>query len=116
MIIDTQLDIKHKELIHIFVKANELVGAVVSEYPVEVRGRHHMCLRIESTFVDTDVALTFMGVRHAGIKNMFDDYLLRCGVPPTDLQPKSIHRQIQEEREAEINKAFTEYLEKCIKT
>lgn len=116
MIIDTLLDVKHIELIEIFLKANELVGATVYEYPMEIRGRHHMCLRIESKFEDTDVALTFMGVRHTGIKNMLDDYLMKCGVPVSQLIPSSIKRQEQEEREAEQNAAFMEQLEKLSKS
>lgn len=115
MIIETNLDIKHTKLMHIFFKANELVGVVVEEYPVEIRGRHHMMLRFNITYEPSAVALTFMGVRHAGIKNMFDDYLMKCGVPVDALQPASYHRQLQEEREAEENKRFIEHMNNFIK-
>lgn len=110
MIIDTEIDIAHIELIKIFIKANDLVGIVITEAPHEVRGRFHMCLQLESTFEDTSVALTLMGVRHCGVKNMLDDYLLRCGIQPDAIRPKSMHRQLQEEREGEINKNFLSIL------
>jgi hypothetical protein len=110
MIINTQLDIAHIELIKIFIKANDLVGIVLREYPIEVRGRFHMCLQLESTFEDTSIALTFMGVIHCGVLNMLDDYLMKCGVTPDSLKPKSIHRQLQEEREAKFNEEFMTHL------
>ena len=67
MIVNTELDVKHLELIKIFVKANDLVGIVIKEVPYEVRGRFHMCLQLETTFEDSAVALTFMGIRHSGV-------------------------------------------------
>ena len=108
MIIDTKLDIEHLELIKIFMKANDLVGVVITETPVEIRGKIHTCLSLESTVESTSVALTFMGIRHSGILNMLDDYLLKCGVPPDALQPATIYRQLQEERESDLNKDFME--------
>lgn len=110
MIIDTFLDIAHLELIKIFIKANELTGVEVIEYPVELRGRHHMCIRLESTYEDSSAALTYLGFRHMGVKNMFDDYLIRCGVAPYDLNPNSYHTQLRHEREIEQNEKFTEHL------
>jgi hypothetical protein len=83
---------------------------VITEEPVEIRGRFHMCLQLESKFDDTSVALTFLGLRHCGIQNMLDDYLMKCGVPWDALQPKSIHRQLQDEREEEQNKEFMKHL------
>jgi len=115
MIIETRLDIAHLELIKIFFKANELVGVVFKEATMEVRGRHHMVIHIESTYEPTDIALTFMGVRHCGVLNMFDDYLIKCGVSLDALQPKSYHRQLQEEREAKVNEDFVDHLEKIAK-
>jgi hypothetical protein len=115
MIIATKLDIVHLELIKIFCKANDLVGVEISEVPMEVNGRFHMVLQLECKYEPTSAALTFMGFRHCGILNMLDDYLLKCGVDPGSLQPASIQRQIQEEREAKQNAAFVEHLEKCVK-
>jgi len=108
MIIDTKLDIGHKELIKIFLKANELEGVEITEEPFELRGRFHMVLRLNSKFEGTSETFTFMGIRHCGILNMLDDYLLKCGVFPDALQPMSMYRQIQEEREQEINEKFME--------
>src|SRR3954468_19512056 len=115
MIIETRLDIAHIELIKIFFQANDLTGVNITEGTMEVRGRHHMVLQLESTYEPTSVALTFMGVRHCGVLNMLDDYLLKCGVPMDALQPKSYHRQLQEEKEAKQNEAFVEQLEKITK-
>jgi hypothetical protein len=106
MIINTQLCVAHKELITIFLKANNLVGIVIREYPLEIRGRFHMVLQLESTYEPSAEALTFLGFRHSGVLNMFDDYLLKCGVEPDALQPKSYYRQLQEEREQEITEKF----------
>jgi len=116
MIIETRLDIAHVELIKIFLKANELVGVNIKEATMEVRGRHHMVIHLESTYEPTSIAFTFMGVRHSGVLNMLDDYLLKCGVPMDALQPKSYHRQLQEEKEAKQNEDFVEHLEKIAKT
>ena len=110
MIVNTELDVKHLELIKIFVKANDLVGIVIKEVPYEVRGRFHMCLQLETTFEDSAEALTFMGIRHCGVKNMLDDYLLKCGIAPDALQPASMHRQLQDEREQEQNEDFMKHL------
>lgn len=106
MIIQTQLDIAHKELIKIFLEANELVGVEITEEPLEMRGRFHMVLRLNSRFEGTSETFTFMDIRHCGILNMLDDYLLKCGVMWDALQPASMHRQIQDEREQEENEKF----------
>ncbi len=116
MKIETRLDIAHVELIKIFLEANELVGVVIKEATMEVRGRHHMVIHLESTYEPTAIALTFMGVRHCGVLNMLDDYLLKCGVPLDALQPKSYHRQLQEEKEQKQNEDFVEVLEKIVKS
>jgi len=116
MIIETRLDIAHLELIKIFFKANELVGVNIKQATMEVRGRHHMVIHLETTYEPTSIALTFMGVRHCGVLNMLDDYLLKCGVALDALQPKSYHRQLQEEKEAKQNEDFVAVLEKIVKS
>ena len=114
MIIDTQLDVEHLELIKIFIDANELVGIVIRQVPMEYNKRHHMVLQLESTHDLTSEKLTFMGYRHSGVLNMFDDYLLKCGVPHDALKPKSYYRQLQEEQEEEINEDFLEHLQQVV--
>jgi hypothetical protein len=116
MIINTQLDIAHKELMIIFFKANELTGVVINEFPIEIRGRYHMMLQFEVTYEPTEISLTFMGLRHCGVLNMFDDYLLKCGIEVSALQPKSYHRQLQDEREKEINDEFVDKLQSIVST
>lgn len=116
MIIETELDIAHLELMKIFFKANDLIGVVIEEYPMEIRGRCHTMLRFTITNNETDLALTFMGVRHAGIKNMFDDYLLKCGVEVDALQPASYHRQLQDEQEEKMISEFMKELPNILNT
>lgn len=116
MIINTKIDVVHLELINIFIKANDLVGIVVSSEPYEINGRFHMTLRLTSTFKDTSATLTFMGVRHSGILNMLDDYLIKCGVPWDAISPPSMLRQAQEEKEAAQNERFMANLEHKLKT
>jgi len=110
MIIDTRLDIAHIELIKIFLKANDLVGVEINEVPMEVNGRFHMVIQLESKYEPTSHSLTFMGLRHCGILNMLDDFLLKCGVLHDALQPKSYHRQLQEEKEQEQNEEFMKHM------
>lgn len=114
MIIDTQLDVDHLELIKIFIDANELVGVVIKQVPMTYNGRHHMVLQLESTYDLASEKLTFMGYRHSGVLNMLDDYLLKCGVPYDALKPKSYYRQLQEEQEEEINEDFLEHLQQVV--
>jgi len=116
MIIQTEIDVAHLELIKIFIKANELVGVVIKETPFEIRGRFHMGLQLESIYEPTSETFTFMGFRHCGILNMFDDYLLKCGIPCDAIKPKSYHRQLQEEKEAGSNASFMKMLETKMKT
>ena len=106
MIINTQLDVAHMELIKIFIKANDLTGIVINEVPWEVNGRFHMVLQLDAVYEPSAEALTFLGFRHCGVLNMFDDYLLKCGVAPDALQPKSYHRQMQEEKEQKVTEEF----------
>lgn len=106
MIVNTTLDVAHLELIKIFIKANDLTGIIIKEVPWEVNGRFHMVLQLESTYEPSAEALTFLGFRHCGVLNMLDDYLLKCGVAPDALQPKSYHRQLQEEREQKVTEEF----------
>lgn len=110
MILKTQIDVRHQPLIVIFLKANDLVGVVVTQEVLEIRGKKHGVLQLESTVEDTSIALTVMGLRHCGILNMLDDYLLKCGVSWDKINPKSMHRQIQDEKEEEQTKKFMDNL------
>jgi len=108
MIITTDLCVSHEELIKIFLKANILEDVVVQHVDWEVRGRTHRVLELRTDNEETGLQFTFMGVKHSGILNMFDDYLLKCGVGQTELKPKTWHRQLQEEKEAEQTRKFME--------
>lgn len=106
-IVKTNIGIEHLELIKIFFKANELIGSI---NPVEIiiRGVHHNVLELEFKDEDSEIKVTYMGVVHAGILNMFDDYLMKCGVDVDAIKPKTMHRQLQTEREERLNKEFAE--------
>lgn len=99
MIIDTKLDVTHLELIKVFLQANDLVGVEINQVPMEFNGKYHMVLQLDSKFEPTSEKITFMGLRNYGFQNMLDHYLLRCGVHVDKLQPESIRRQIQEEKQ-----------------
>jgi hypothetical protein len=108
MIINTKLDVAHLELIKIFIKANDLLGVEVNEVPLEIRGKFHMVLQLDCKYDESAQQLSLMGLRHSGILNMFDDYLLKCDVLPNALQPDSIVRQEAEERQAKVLENFEE--------
>jgi hypothetical protein len=110
MYIETELDPAHLELMRIFFKANDLRGIIVHNKKVMIRGVEHTFLHFETDFEETELKLTFMALRHAGIRNMFDDFLLKCSIPVDALQPKSFHQQLQAEREAKQNEEFMDNL------
>lgn len=114
MIIDTTLDIAHLELLRVFMKANDL-DIYVNEANVEIRGKSHKMIRLESAHEPAIQALTFLGLKHAGVLNMFDDFLLKCGVGVTELQPVSYYRQSLEEKDAAINQRFMDSIYSPIK-
>jgi hypothetical protein len=112
MIVDTQLSVDHIELIKIFVEANELIETNVIEREVDIRGKKHRMLTLHTFNEDSATKLTFMGLRHAGVLNMLDDFLLKCDVSPLNLQPASIRTQENEEKEAEREAKMQADLEK----
>lgn len=77
---DTRLCEEHAELIKTFFTANNFQSAVVATYDEpETFGQTRMlCVWLDE---DDMSGLGFMGLKHAGAKNMLDDYLLKCGVP-----------------------------------
>lgn len=106
MNLETRISPDHLELIKIFMKANDL-GCVIHPKEIEIRSRNHTVLEIEFTDEDSEIKLTYMGLIHAGVLNMFDDYLMKCGVEVSAIPPKSINRQLQHEREERLNEEFS---------
>lgn len=103
MEIKTELCINHAELLKLFFKANELEQSVkVRYYDKDINGIFHkmIVLVCEAPGQST---LTYMALRHSGIENMLEHFLLACGVEPDALKPASYHRQEQDERERELN-------------
>jgi hypothetical protein len=43
---------------------------------------------------------------------MFDDYLLKCGISWDAIKPRSVHRQLQEEKEQAVTEEFMKQFEK----
>lgn len=115
MIVDTQLCTDHIELIKIFIEANELVEMQVIEREVNIRGKNHRMITLFTLNEDTSTKLTFMGLRHAGVLNMLDDFLIKCNVSPHALQPQSLrlkeHDEKQKEKEAELQKHLSKIKE-----
>lgn len=106
----TQIDTAHLELIKIFVKANELAVDVRAD-TLTVRKYNHKIIILEPKDEESAMSLTYMGVVHAGVLNMLDDYLLKCGVMPAAILPDTIHRQNQDEKEERANEKFMADLE-----
>jgi hypothetical protein len=71
---------EHKDLLQTFFEANDLNGIFMQDDRT-IDGVMHSFLIIMTADADTEMKLTFMGIRHAGIRNMFDDYLLKFGPP-----------------------------------
>lgn len=111
MIITTKLSYEHLELIKIFMEANELTGVIIRPADLEIRGIIHRVIELDSTDEDTSSKLTFMGLRHYGVLNMLDDFLLKCGVSPLNLNPSTIYKQEREEYEDILHAQFTQHFD-----
>jgi len=118
-VIQTDLSIVHIELIKIFFQANELPNVIVRESDKQMGLFYHKVIEIEYNDDDTSSAIIYMSMRHSGFKNMLDDYLLKCGVSPWELQPATIReQQLAEdtqkriEKDKQKDKEFDEYFNK----
>lgn len=108
--IDSKLCISHRALIETFIDACELHDLRIVERKVVIGDKEHSMLSFYCDNPATESTMAFMALRHHGFLNMLDDYLLKCGVPYDSLQPASYQRQLQEDREAEVNEKFMEQL------
>jgi hypothetical protein len=87
--IDTRIKPQFKELLDIFFKANEFTDVrIVSYREPENYGDQEM-LRIFYSD-DDESGIMFLGFKHAGILNMLDDYLMKCGKSPQDLHVREV--------------------------
>lgn len=118
-IIQTELSIKHLELIKIFFEANDMPDAVVRQYDKQIGAFYHPMIEIYCSSEDTETNITFMAMKHMGFKNMLDDYLMKCGVDHWNLEPDSVkiqraqeEAQIKKECEEQRDKEFNEYFNK----
>jgi len=77
MIVETNISWGYKDLIEIFMTANEL-DVIISE-----RSPGMYQTKITLTYNDaseTATSITFLSYRHLGFENMLYDYLIKCGV------------------------------------
>ena len=87
--VDTKILSKHIELVKIFFQANNFHDARVVIYSdLENYGTQEMIRVFYSDEDEGDIVM--MAIRHAGIPNMLDDYLMKCGVNVYDLHAVKI--------------------------
>ena len=85
MIINTNISYGYHALIETFFKANDLDVTIqdMAAYPY---GK--VVLEYDENS-ETAFSITFMSVRHLGFENMLCDYLIRCGIPFTQISTGS---------------------------
>ncbi len=88
MYIQTHLSADHIELIKIFMQANELYHVDILVKKRSIDGLDYLYLDIITLDEQDAEKLTFMGIRHSGVLNMLDDYLMKCNVSPFELEAK----------------------------
>ena len=113
MKIKTRIDIKHIELIKVFLKANQM-NVDFYEDLLTIRNVNHKVLILECLDDDSEQKFSYMGMVHSGIQNMFDHYLMKCGVLVDDIEPDSIKEQIHIEKQKQQEEEFQERLKAVI--
>jgi len=108
-IFKTQLDSKHLEKIQIFLEANKLNDTKAEIDEVISGAWIHQTIQVCCNSHDDEVQLTFMAVIHAGISNMLDDYLMKCGVQNWELDAYSLRLEKEAIRAAELERQFQEH-------
>jgi hypothetical protein len=82
--VNTSILIKHKELIITFFQANNFKDVRVLTYnDINKYGTQEIIRLFYNT--EEGVDITFMALRHSGVQNMLDDFLMKCGVDVYDL-------------------------------
>ena len=99
MYIETKLSPTHIELIKIFLQANQLTHTDVMCVKRSIDNIEYEFLDIVTLDEDDNEKLTYMGLIHSGILNMFDDYLIKCGIPWDFLPPRD-YRDHEANRDA----------------
>lgn len=110
MILQTNLCVAHLALIKVFFEANNMASVNVSDALSIIRGQSHKIIQLSWDDYDIDEKLTLMSLRHSGVQNMLDHYLLKCGVPWNELEPKTYYRQLQKEKEDAQIEEYMEHL------
>ena len=105
--IETDISWGYLALIEIFGKANSLVWKF--EPRVVVKGSRMYITIIVEENSDTEVTLTFMALRHSGIPNMLEDYLMKCGIDP---QMISMGQCVMRKSPEELEKEWQEHRKK----
>ncbi|HEY6435346.1 MAG TPA: hypothetical protein VIY47_02035, partial [Ignavibacteriaceae bacterium] len=79
MELQTNISWGYVSLLDIFFKANELDISCKMRKDGPTK---EMVNLIYEEGSDTESAMTFLGIKHLGFKNMLDDYLIKCGIDP----------------------------------
>ncbi len=96
----------------IFLTANELEDTEVLQVDLEENDKKYPILEIVCHNDISAQSLTVLGLRNYGILNMFDDYLIRCGVDPWAIKPYNL---IRDREDCEANKKFENFYQKIKK-
>lgn len=87
--LDTQILSKHLPLIQTFFMANNFYDTQVLRYNnLDVYGTQELIRIFYSETHEQDI--TFMALRHSGVQNMLDHFLLKCGIGAYDIHATEI--------------------------
>lgn len=85
-ILNTKLYFRHKELIEIFLQANNFTDYSVQSYTRPDEFSDIELIQIQYQDNDDGMVMS-LALKHYGILNMFDHYLMKCGVHYSQLSP-----------------------------
>ena len=88
--LETNIDIKHIDKLKIFLEANDLRSVHVAKYDKWVSEQlilEEVAVSYDEDNIDDTSKLMFMALRHCGVENMLEDYLMKVGVDPIALSP-----------------------------
>lgn len=81
MVIKTDISYGYLELIKVFFKANNL-DVIIQDMTAYPHGKIHLEYDGDSEIAHS---ITFMSIRHLGLENMLCDYLIKCGILPSQI-------------------------------
>lgn len=82
MKVKTEILTKHKSLIEIFMEACNL-DVKVNDYTKNVGNVKYTLIELEyEDDSDTAFTISVMSLKNCGLRNMLEDYLIKCGISP----------------------------------